>query len=100
MIHGLIEADVARPRQVIREHKATSGESLSFTGFMIYCLAKAVDMNKHMHAYRDWRNRLVLFDEVDVVTTIERVVEGDNGIWHCRLSCEAIFSASLASSHI
>ena len=50
MIHGLIEADVARPRQVIREHKATSGESLSFTGFMIYCLAKAVDMNKHMHA--------------------------------------------------
>lgn len=29
-----------------------------------------------MHAYRDWRNRLILFDEVDVSTTIERDIGG------------------------
>ena len=76
MIHGLVEVDVTEPRQIMQRIKHTSGESISFTGFIIYCCAKAVDMNKHMHAYRDWRNRLVLFDDVDVSTTVERVVDG------------------------
>jgi pyruvate/2-oxoglutarate dehydrogenase complex dihydrolipoamide acyltransferase (E2) component len=70
-IHGLIEIDVTRPRQYIREHKARTGETLSFTAFVIVCLGKAIDENKRMHAYRDWRNRLILFDEVDVNTMVE-----------------------------
>jgi len=80
MIHGLIEVDVSKSRQRLREIKEKTGETISFTGFIIYCCAKVVDMNKHMHAYRDWRNRLVLFDEVDVSTTVERVVEGRNEV--------------------
>jgi pyruvate/2-oxoglutarate dehydrogenase complex dihydrolipoamide acyltransferase (E2) component len=70
-IHGLIEVDVTRPRQLIREHHARTGEKLSFTAFAIACLAKAIDENKRMHAYRDWRNRLIVFDEVDVNTMVE-----------------------------
>lgn len=75
MIHGLIEVDVTRPRQRLREIKETTGKSLSFTGFIIYCCAQAVDRNKHMQAYRDWRNRLILFDDVDVSTAVEREVD-------------------------
>ena len=80
MIHGLIEVDVSKPRQRIREIKETTGETISFTGFIIYCCAKVVDTNKHMHAYRDWRKRLVLFDDVDVSTAVERVVEGQSEV--------------------
>jgi len=69
--HALIEIDVTAARRFIREHKAKTGESLSFTAFLIACLAHAIDENKHMHAYRNWRNQLVLFDEVDVSTLIE-----------------------------
>lgn len=29
-----------------------------------------------MQVYRDWRNRLILIDDVDVFTPVERVVEG------------------------
>jgi len=76
MIHGLIEVDVTKPRQRLRVIRETTGKSISFTGFIVYCCAKAVNMNKHMHAYRDWRNRLILFGEVDVSTTVERLVEG------------------------
>jgi pyruvate/2-oxoglutarate dehydrogenase complex dihydrolipoamide acyltransferase (E2) component len=75
IIHGLIELDVTVPRQVIREHKARTGESLSFAGFIIACLACAVDENKAMHAYRRG-NQLILFDDVDVNTLIEHDVEG------------------------
>jgi len=80
MIHGLIEVDVTKPRQRIREIKEQTGESLSFTGFIIYCCARAVDMNKAVHAYRDWRNRLIVFDDVDIATEVERSVEGRNQV--------------------
>lgn len=80
MIHGLIEVDVTKPRQRIREIRGQTGEALSFTGFIIYCCARAVDMNKDVHAYRDWRNRLIVFDDVDIATEVERSVEGRNQV--------------------
>lgn len=76
MIHGLIELDVTDVRRRLHAYRRATGETLSFTGYLIYCCARAVDQNKHMHAYRDWRNRLVLFDAVDVSTTVERRVDG------------------------
>lgn len=76
MIHGLIEVDVTRVRALLREHEANSGESLSFTAFIITCLGKAVDENKSVQACRKGRNRLALFDEVDVATAIERQMAG------------------------
>ncbi len=76
MIHGLIEVDVTIPRNYIREQEARTGEQLSFTAFIAKCLGKAVDMNKYLHAMRNWRGQLVLFDQVDVCTMIEVEVEG------------------------
>jgi pyruvate/2-oxoglutarate dehydrogenase complex dihydrolipoamide acyltransferase (E2) component len=76
MIHGLIEVDVTRPRQYIREQEASTGEQLSFTAFVVACLGKAVEMNKYVHAMRNWRGQLVVFSEVDVSTIIEVDVEG------------------------
>jgi pyruvate/2-oxoglutarate dehydrogenase complex dihydrolipoamide acyltransferase (E2) component len=73
---GLLEVDVTTARRFLREHKARTGESLSFTAFVIACLAKAVGENKAVHAYRDWRNRLVLFDEVDVNMNVEIEFQG------------------------
>lgn len=76
IVHGLLEVDVTRPRQFIREHKTKTGERLSFTGFIITCLAQAIQAYPLMHAYRKWRNQLVLFKDVDVVTMIETEIDG------------------------
>jgi pyruvate/2-oxoglutarate dehydrogenase complex dihydrolipoamide acyltransferase (E2) component len=75
-VHALIEADVTEARRIIAEHKARTGETLSFTAFVLGCLGRAVDGNRYMHAFRNWRNQLVLFDEVDVTTMFE-VQAGD-----------------------
>lgn len=71
VIHGLAELDVTRPRQLIRAHKARTGETLSFTAYVTACLGRAVDCHRDTHAYRNWRDQLVLFDEVDVNTLFE-----------------------------
>lgn len=75
-IHGLLEVDVSLPRRLMREYKDKTGETLSFTGLIIGCLAQAVGENKALNAYRLGRNRLVIFDEVDISTPIERKAEG------------------------
>jgi pyruvate/2-oxoglutarate dehydrogenase complex dihydrolipoamide acyltransferase (E2) component len=71
-IHGLLEVDVTKAREYLRVHKAQTGESLSFTAFIIGCLARAVDENKSLHACHKGRKHLTIFDEVDVSTPIER----------------------------
>jgi pyruvate/2-oxoglutarate dehydrogenase complex dihydrolipoamide acyltransferase (E2) component len=77
MIHGLLEVDVTRAREFLRVHKAKTGETLSFTAFIIACLAKAVDEHKFVQAYRKGIKHLVVFDEVDVATPIEREIAGN-----------------------
>jgi pyruvate/2-oxoglutarate dehydrogenase complex dihydrolipoamide acyltransferase (E2) component len=76
MIHGLIDVDVTRARQFLHEHQAKTRESLSFTAFIIACLAHAVDENKSLQACRKGSKHLVVFDDVDVATPIEREMAG------------------------
>ncbi len=79
-VHGLVEFNITQAREAIRQHKAQTGEALSFSAFILACLGTAIDQNKHMHAYRNWRNQLVLFDEVDVNTLFEVEVGGKKTI--------------------
>src|SRR6478672_4546319 len=76
MIHGLLEADVTEARTLLREYKARTGESLSFTAFLCACLGKAVDEHKAVQAFRMAGNRLILFDDVDIAIRIEREIAG------------------------
>ncbi|HEX8035996.1 MAG TPA: 2-oxo acid dehydrogenase subunit E2 [Ktedonobacterales bacterium] len=79
-IHGLFEVDVTGPRAALREHQEKTGESLSFTAFLIACVAKAVDEHKAVQAYRQGGKQLVLFDDVDVYTLVEHDVAGEKYI--------------------
>lgn len=71
LIHALIELDVTPVRQRLRDYKAQTGESLSFTAFIVERFAHAIDQDRSVQAYRSWRNQLVIFDDVDVVVLIE-----------------------------
>ena len=70
-MYGLLEVDVTVPRGIIAAHKDRSGEALSFTGFLIYCLSRAVAENPGVQAYLKGRNQLVIFDDVNVGVMVE-----------------------------
>ena len=55
-VHGLVEFDITQARETMRQHRVQTGEALSFSAFFLSCLGRAIDLNKHMHAYRNWRN--------------------------------------------
>jgi pyruvate/2-oxoglutarate dehydrogenase complex dihydrolipoamide acyltransferase (E2) component len=71
LIHALTEVDVTTPRQSLHAHKLQTGETLSFTAFIIACVARAAAEHKRVHAYRQGGRHLVLFDDVDVNTLVE-----------------------------
>ncbi len=71
IIHGLVEVDVTRARALLRQLAEREGSRLSFTAFLVASLARAIESNYKVQAYRDWRRRLVIFRAVDVVTMIE-----------------------------
>ncbi len=75
-IHGLVEFDITRAREKIKERRVQTGEALSFSAFFLACLGKAIEADKQVQAYRDWRNRLFIFDDVDVNMLFEVEVEG------------------------
>lgn len=74
-MHALVELDVTDARRAIRDHRARTGEPLSFTGLVVASLARAIDEDKGMQAMRQGRSRLVVFDDVDVTVAVESDVE-------------------------
>jgi len=70
-MYGLLEVDVTVARQFIAEHRVRTGETLSFTGFLVYCLARAVDENKEVQAYLKGRKQIIVFDDVNVGLMVE-----------------------------
>ncbi len=78
IMHGLLEVDVTTARRFIRQYEARTGDQLSFTTFIIACLGKAVAEDKTVQALRLGRHKLIVFDDVDVGTMVERTtVEGE-----------------------
>jgi hypothetical protein len=74
-MYGLVEVDVTVPRRRIRAHRERTGEQVSFTAFLVACLARAVGEHPTVAAFRSGR-RLVVFDQVDVATLVEVTAGG------------------------
>ncbi|MCL4528602.1 MAG: 2-oxo acid dehydrogenase subunit E2 [Chloroflexi bacterium] len=71
IVHGFLEVDVTMPRYILKRTAGSDGRPLSFTGFVIASFARAIHAHPTVHAYRDFRNRLIVFHDVDVSTVIE-----------------------------
>ncbi len=74
----LVEVEVTDARAAIARRKAATGEDLSFTGWIIKCVAQAVSEHPRVHALRRGKHRLILFEDVDVATFIRREPSGPN----------------------
>ncbi len=83
VIHGLVEFDVTDARQRVRKREERTGKELSFTAFLVHCLAQALDDHRRINAYRDWRGRIVQFDDIDVMVIIEVTIDNNQiGVPH------------------
>jgi pyruvate/2-oxoglutarate dehydrogenase complex dihydrolipoamide acyltransferase (E2) component len=71
IVHGFLEVDVTVPRSILKKTSGSDDHPLSFTGFVIASFARAIAAYPSVQAYRDYRNRLIVFHEVDISTVVE-----------------------------
>lgn len=75
-IHEIIEVDVTNGKNLIKRYKESSGQHISFTGWIIKCAGQALSEHKEMNAYRKG-NKVYYFDDVDVPIPIERTINDE-----------------------
>jgi pyruvate/2-oxoglutarate dehydrogenase complex dihydrolipoamide acyltransferase (E2) component len=66
-MHGLMDVDVDDACRLLSAHEPHQ----SMTAFVVASVARAAAAHPEVHAYRDWRGRLVEHRHVDVQTLVE-----------------------------
>jgi len=74
--HALIEVDVTKARELISKYKNEKSRDISFTGWIIKCIAQTVSEHKVFNSYRVGRKKIVFFDDVDIPLPVERIING------------------------
>jgi len=70
---SILDFDITGIRDELRKARRATKRHASLTGYLLYCFAQAVESNKMVQAYRKG-NKLVVFDDVDISTMVERTV--------------------------
>jgi len=73
--YAVLELDITGVRDKIRQARRKTKRPASLTGYLLYCFAQAVASDKMIQAYRKG-NKLIVFDDVDVSTMVERTMNG------------------------
>jgi pyruvate/2-oxoglutarate dehydrogenase complex dihydrolipoamide acyltransferase (E2) component len=86
-IHSFAEADISRPRRLIREYQQLCGERLSFTAYIVACLARTIENHPHLNAFISGSN-IIYLPSLTISVLIERQIDGAAipeplGIEHC-----------------
>ena len=72
----LLEVDVTDARAALARHQR-EGVDLSFTAWVVKCVAVAAAEHKRVHGLRRGRSRLVVFDDVDLALAVYRRLTDD-----------------------
>jgi len=76
---GLFQADITTARCMLAE----TDPQLSVTAYVVACVGRAAARHPHVHAYRDWRGRLIEHHHVDIQVLIEvPTAQGSFGLVH------------------
>ncbi len=74
-ISALLEFDVTDSRMKLRELKR-AGRKVSFSGWIIHAISKAVELHPEAAAYLGSRKKLVIFSDINVSMIVEKEVDG------------------------
>jgi len=76
-IHALLEFDVTDSKQKIKKIRKETGRDISFTGWVIKCVAETLKEDSSLNSLKHGKNKIVTFEDVDVGMAIERNVGGE-----------------------
>lgn len=76
-IHSVSEVDITVPRLIIKEYYDKTGMKLSFTAYMVTCLANTISKYPQFNSFIKGR-KLIILDDITISVLIEREIAGEN----------------------
>lgn len=76
-IPALLELDVSKIRENIRTFNKQNPDKISFTGMMISLISKAVKKFETSSSFIKGKNRLIIFEDVNVSIIVEKEINGE-----------------------
>jgi len=74
---GLFDIDVTDIRRAIRRYRRETGKGLSLTAYILYVYSHTLNDYPMLQGYLKGRKKLVIFNDVDVSTIVEREIRGE-----------------------
>jgi pyruvate/2-oxoglutarate dehydrogenase complex dihydrolipoamide acyltransferase (E2) component len=75
-INCILDIDVTNALNIIKKYKDKEGFKISFTGWVIKCVAQTMSEYKEFNCYRNGNSKILIFDDVDVAIPVERSFDG------------------------
>jgi pyruvate/2-oxoglutarate dehydrogenase complex dihydrolipoamide acyltransferase (E2) component len=75
-IHSLAEVDITIPRKLMKSHFEKTGEKLSLTAYIVYCLAQVIREHPHLNSFIK-RNNLITLKDITLSVLVEREFDGE-----------------------
>jgi len=75
-VTGLIELDVTDARKKIREYNQGHSAKISFTAWLVSVISTSVKKYETSASYLVGKNRLIIFDDINVSLVVEKDVKG------------------------
>ena len=77
---AFIEIGITEARELLHERKKTNLEKISLLSWILKCIAVSLEGNKELQAYHHKRNKIVVFDDVDISIVVERERLDENNV--------------------
>jgi len=74
-IKSMIEIDVTDSRIKLKRKKSGTSDKVSFTSWILKCISQAVSENKQVHALRKSKNKLIIFNDIDISVIVEKKID-------------------------
>jgi pyruvate/2-oxoglutarate dehydrogenase complex dihydrolipoamide acyltransferase (E2) component len=75
-IHCFTQADITKPRELIKKHFEETGEKLSLTAYIVTCLSNVIKDYPGFNSFTKGR-KLILLDDITISVLIEREIDGE-----------------------
>ncbi|MFW9924102.1 MAG: 2-oxo acid dehydrogenase subunit E2 [Candidatus Thorarchaeota archaeon] len=70
-IKALLEFDISTPKEMLQNIQKETNNHISFFGYFIFCLTKAINENKIIQGMKKGRKKILVFDDIDISTLFE-----------------------------
>jgi pyruvate/2-oxoglutarate dehydrogenase complex dihydrolipoamide acyltransferase (E2) component len=77
VVHAYIEVDVTGGKTMIKNIHKQAGIKLSFTGWVIKCIAKCIEHHPLFNTFRHGTKKMMTFSDIDIAIPVDRTVEGN-----------------------